>query len=140
MRLVTMTVLLLAFSQLPAVAGGLQPGAKVVCREKGARFTGTLTAVTPQSEPLLIVNPYGGMVRIPLGEIRKIQATGKKQRLTLPWLFPEERIVALFEFSTLDGSRIVGTAEPGPTFDIEVGTGSVREGLGLDTLESIEVE
>lgn len=139
MKLFAMTVLVVLISHLPALAGGLQPGARVLCRENGKSFTGTLTEVRPKGEPLLIVNPYGGMVRIPLGEIVRIRATGRTQRLTLPWLFPEEKMVDLFEFQTLDGSRIVGAAERGLSFDIAVEKDGVREGVGLDTLELIEV-
>ncbi len=139
MKRLAMTVLVLLLLCLPAFGAGLQPGAKVLCREKGTSFTGTLTEVRPKSEPLLVVNPYGGMVRIPLGEIVRIQTTGKEQRLTLPWLFPEEKTVELFEFQTRDGSRIIGAAERGLSFDIALDGGGARDGVGLDTLELIEI-
>lgn len=134
---VVVSLLLIA---LPAIAQSLQPGARVRFVENGRSFSGTITAIRPDSAPLLIVNPYGGMVWIPLREIRAIRALGRQQQLTLPWLFPRERSFELFEFSTLDGSRIVGADSQGVTFDIDAGANGVREGIGLDRLRLIEAE
>lgn len=137
-RAVLVMLFLLLSLPLPALAGGLREGAKVRLVQNGKSFTGTITSARPDQEPLVVINPYGGIVRIPLQEVRIIRATGRKQLLTLPWLFPIEKSFALYEFGTLDGTRIVAVVDPQPVFTIRVGKNGKREEFELEELELIE--
>lgn len=135
-----LVMVILFCTALPALAGGLHEGAKVRFVQKGETFTGILTSVRSGREPLLIINPYGGMVRIPMREIRRIRATGKKRLLTLPWIFPLEQNFDLYEFNTLDGSWIVAAVDPEPVFIIRIGADGVEREFELEELELIEAQ
>ncbi|HEY6872374.1 MAG TPA: hypothetical protein VI298_06575 [Geobacteraceae bacterium] len=136
-----LTLLLLAiFSALPAMAGGLQEGARVRCTVQGKSFTGTVAAVHAELEPLLILNPYGGTVRIALREIRSIRATGKEERFVLPWTFPQEVTYPLFELRTLDGSRIMGAVDEELVFTVRRDADGAEQDIDVDDLGLIEAQ
>lgn len=137
-------LILAVFSALPAMAGagpdkGLQEGVRVRCTKQGKSFTGNVTAIHAELEPLLIINPYGGTVRIPLREIWSIRATGREERFILPWTFPQEEAYPMFELRTLDGSRIVGAVDEDLVFTVKRDADGVEQDIDVDDLELIEV-
>ena len=138
MRVIALLLLTIC-SALPTMAGGLQEGARVRCAVQGKSFTGTVTAIHAEAEPLLILNPYGGSTRIPLREIRFIRATGRKERFTLPWTFPREVVYPLFELRTLDGTRIVGALDQDLVFTVRRNADGIEQDIDVDDLELIEV-
>jgi hypothetical protein len=125
---------------LPVLADGLQPGARVRCAHKGASFSGTISAVYPDQETLLVIDRSGEMVQIPFTELESIRALGKRRRFIMPWESPDEEPLPQFEFRTLDGSKVVGVADPEPSFDVKVGASGVTRRVGLEELQLIEVE
>ena len=135
-----LAMLFLLLPALPALADGLQPGASFNCMHKGISFSGTITGVYPDQEPLLIIDRSGETVQVPLPEVESIRALGKRSRFIMPWESPDVETVPQFEFLTIDGSRIVGVAEPEPFFDVKIGTSGVARRMGLEELQLIEVQ
>lgn len=138
MRSVLVILCLLFVLPLPAFAEGIQEGANVRLLLKGKSMTGVITATRPDREPLVVINPYGGIVRIMLKDVRSIRATGRKRLLTLPWLFPTEKSFALYEFGTLDGTRLEAAVDPPPVFTIRVNRNGKIRVFDLEELELIE--
>ncbi len=139
MRLIVL-LLLTILPALPAFAGGIQEGARVRFTVQGKSLTGTVIAVHAELEPLLIINPYGGTVRIPLREIRSIRATGREGRFVLPWTFPREESFPLLEIKTLDGNRIVGAVDEELAFTVRRDTDGVEQDIDADDLQLIETQ
>jgi hypothetical protein len=135
-----LAMLFLLLPVLPALADGLQPGARFSCMLKGVSFTGTITGVYPDQEMLLIIDRFGEIVRVPLTELESIRALGKRPRFIMPWESPDVETVPQFEFLTVDGSRIAGVAEPETFFDVKIGTSGVARKVGLEELQLIEAQ
>jgi len=135
-----LTMLFLFFPALPVLSDGLQPGAAVRGTRKGASFTGTITGVHPAQEILLVFDRSGDTVLIPLAEVESIRALGKRRRLVLPWESSDDEPFSQFEFRTIDGSLVIGVADPEPSFDVKTGTSGVVRRMGLEELQLIETE
>ena len=87
-----------------------------------------------------MVDRSGETILIPLAELESVRALGKRRRFIMPWESPDEEPLLQFEFRTTDGIRIVGVADPEPSFDLRIGTGGVPRKVELEELQLIEVE
>ena len=120
-----------------ALAAGLQTGNSVRAMKKNELIAGRIIAINVEKDLFSIILPSGTILRVDFKNIRKIEDTGEKKKIT-PSYSSTTSNYKIYRFTFIDGRTVEGAASTWPIFDIDTGITGIQKNIWLDHLSFIE--
>lgn len=131
--------LLLLIPIISLFSQGLGVGSGVTYSRDGARFSGTVAKLTiGEKETMTTLTQTGKGVKFFMREIRRIERTGEKWKVTPVWSYTENSY-DVFRFTWINGQSQLLAIAQWPVWDISLSDGSMAANLWLEKLEWIEM-
>jgi len=119
-----------------ALAAGLQTGNSVRAMKKNELIAGRIIAINVEKDLFSIILPSGTILRVDFKNIRKIEDTGEKKKIT-PSYSSTTSNHKIYRFTFVDGKTVEGAVATWPIFDIDTGTTGIQKNIWLHYLEYI---
>ncbi len=119
---------------------GLIKGSNISYIKKGVTYYGSVSSVTiGEKNPMITVSQEGKPVRFLLKDVRKIENTGQKWKLTASWSSTEMNY-SVYKFTWYNGqTQLLGITE-WPVWDVTLVDGTKANSLWLEHLDMIEAK
>jgi hypothetical protein len=118
-------------------SGSLKTGAKVEYSRDKKIVQGIILAINVEKEPFTIILPTGATMRVEFNNIKIIEATGEKKKITPSYSYTASTY-KIYRFTFVDGKTFEGAVPKWPVFDVDTGTTGIQKNIWLEYLEYVK--